>query len=180
MAMSTNRLVRDRPVASDADGVYAICCDARVWGHFPSLRHTNIEQSHAQLERWVAAWERDGLGTWIVRKPGNVRIIGYSGASVTRDTFWNIGYRFAPDLHGRGYATEVSLEAMRQVKGLRPHLPVVAYLLEHNVASARVAEKIGLTLIHRGPDVGNPDPSAVRLVYADRPLTAAELTETIR
>lgn len=180
MALSTKRLALNRPVDSDAEGIYAICSDARVWGHFPSLRHTSIEQSHAQLKHWMAAWERNGLGTWVVREPGNPRIIGYGGASITRDEFWNIGYRFAPDLHGRGYATEVSLEAMRQLKGLRPELPVVAYLLEHNVASARVAEKIGLTLVHRGPDVGNPDPQAVRLVYADRPLNATELAETMR
>jgi hypothetical protein len=25
-------------------------------------------------------------------------------------------------------------------------------------------------LVWRGPDAGNPDPAAVRLVYADRPL----------
>ena len=30
------------------------------------------------------------------------------------------------------------------------------------------AEKAGLTLVWRGPDAGNPDPDAVRLVYADR------------
>jgi RimJ/RimL family protein N-acetyltransferase len=46
----------------------------------------------------------------------------------------------------------------------------VAYLLENNRASAAVAEKLGLTLRHRGPDAGNPDPSAIRVVYADRPL----------
>jgi hypothetical protein len=39
-------------------------------------------------------------------------------------------------------------------------------------ARARVAEKPGLALQHRGPDSGNPDPHAVRLVDADRPLTA--------
>jgi hypothetical protein len=27
-----------------------------------------------------------------------------------------------------------------------------------------------LSLVWRGPDAGNPDPAAVRLVYADRPL----------
>jgi hypothetical protein len=26
-------------------------------------------------------------------------------------------------------------------------------------------------VLWRGPDVGNPDPDAVRLVYADRPLS---------
>jgi hypothetical protein len=43
-------------------------------------------------------------------------------------------------------------------------------LLEHNRASKAVAEKAGLQLVWRGPDAGNPDPSATRMVYADRDL----------
>jgi hypothetical protein len=48
-------------------------------------------------------------------------------------------------------------------------------LLEPNVQSRRRAERAGLGLVWRGPDAGNPDPSAVRLVYADRPLPDALL-----
>jgi hypothetical protein len=40
--------------------------------------------------------------------------------------------------------------------------------LEHNLASRALAEKAGLDLVWRGPDAGNPDPGAIRLVYADR------------
>ena len=53
--------------------------------------------------------------------------------------------------------------------------PVVACLLEHNVQSRGRAERAGLSLVWRGPDAGNPDPAAVRLVYADRPLPDAVL-----
>jgi len=56
-----------------------------------------------------------------------------------------------------------------------PELPVVAYLLEHNTGSRRTAERAGLQLVWRGPDVGNPDPLAVRLVYVDRPVSAGVL-----
>jgi hypothetical protein len=48
---------------------------------------------------------------------------------------------------------------------------VITYLLEHNAESRGRAERSGLTLVWRGPDAGNPDPAAVRRVYADRPLT---------
>ena len=51
-----------------------------------------------------------------------------------------------------------------------PGRPVVAFLLEHNVASRRTAERLGPTPVWRGPDAGDPDPDAVRLVFADRPL----------
>jgi len=46
----------------------------------------------------------------------------------------------------------------------------MAYLLEHNRESRGRAERSGLELVWRGPDAGNPDPDAVRLVYADRPV----------
>ncbi|WP_200936574.1 hypothetical protein [Rhodococcus sp. Leaf278] len=55
----------------------------------------------------------------------------------------------------------------------------MAYLLEHNVASARVAQRAGLELITRGPDVGNPDAAAVRLVYADRPLSTPQVDSVL-
>jgi hypothetical protein len=58
---------------------------------------------------------------------------------------------------------------------VRPDLAVVAFLLEHNLASKAVAEKTGLHLAWRGPDVGNPDQAAVRLVYADRDIAAEVL-----
>lgn len=45
-----------------------------------------------------------------------------------------------------------------------PERPVLAYILEHNHASRRTAEKLGLRLVWRGPDAGSPDPEAVRLV----------------
>ncbi len=96
------------------------------------------------------------------------------------DTFWNLGYRFAADQHGHGYATELASEAIRQAALLRPDLPVTAYLLEHNAASAQVAHKLGLALVHRGPDVGNPDSSAVRLIYADRSLTDKQVAAILR
>ena len=47
---------------------------------------------------------------------------------------------------------------------------MIAYLLEHNAESHGRAERAGLSLVWRGPDAGNPDPGAIRLVYADRPL----------
>ncbi len=176
---TTERLLLSRPAPGDLEGMYAIHSDPRVWTHFPSLRHTDPAQTAAQLEGYNAKWEQDGLGPWIVRLLGEPDIIGMGGCSIKAGVFWNLGYRFSADVHGRGYATELAREAVRQANALRPGLPVVAYLLEHNVASARVAEKLGFKLILKAPDAGNPNPEAVRLVYADRPLTPEQLAATV-
>lgn len=175
MPKTTEHLVLSRPETGDVDGLHVICADPRVWTHFPSLRHTDTAQTSAMVEQFMATWDQHGLGPWVARLPGDPTAVGHGGCSVKGGAFWNLGYRLSPDVQGRGLASELSLAAMRQAKQLRPELPVVAYLLEHNAASARVAQKMGLTLVHRGPDAGNPDPKAIRLVYADRPLTSDEL-----
>ncbi|HEY9293053.1 MAG TPA: GNAT family N-acetyltransferase [Microlunatus sp.] len=166
----TDRLELSPPTPDDLAQLHRIQTDPRVWTHFPSIRPTEIEQTRALIERWTGNWQRDGLATWIVRLRGTTAIIGSGGCSVRSNAFWNLGYRFDADLHGQGYATEVSSTAIRRAREVRPELPIIAYLLEHNVASARVAEKVGLELVHRAPDAGNPDPQAIRLIYADRPL----------
>jgi RimJ/RimL family protein N-acetyltransferase len=89
---------------------------------------------------------------------------------ITCGVAWNLYYRLTPEAQGRGYATELAMSSCAAAARLRPDLPVVALLLEHNQASGAVARRCGLKLVWRGPDVGNPDRAAVRLIYADRDL----------
>ena len=165
----------DRPALGDLDDVFEIYSDPRVWSHFPSGRITTREGAEAFLLSRIAGWETDGLGTWIVRDSPEGPMLGNCGCSIRKDAFWNLGYRFRPEVQGRGLATDISRLAISRAQQVRPELPVIAYLLEHNVSSRRVAEKLGLSLRHRAPDAGNPDPSAMRLVFSDRALTPTQL-----
>ena len=148
----------DEPTVDDARAVHRICSDPRLWRHLPSGRFADPERSLSLVHDWIAGWERDGLSAWIVRDSATGRVLGYAGCWVKDDCLWNLGYRLAVD----------------RARGLRPDLPVVAILLAHNRASARVAARLGLTERHRGPDAGNPDPMAVRLVLSDRDLDDAQ------
>lgn len=179
-SVATERLRLSAPIASDLAELHEIYADPALWLHFPSRRHTELQTTASLLDRWIAAWRRDRLGPWTVRRPADDEVLGHGGCTLVSGTFWNLGYRFRPSAHGRGYATEVAEEAIAAAHAARPDLPVVAFLLEHNTASARVAERVGLGLRHRGADAGNPDPTAVRLVYADRPLTGPELAAAMR
>ncbi|WP_043675481.1 GNAT family N-acetyltransferase [Clavibacter michiganensis] len=176
----TARLDLHRPSPDDAAGVHAILSDPAVWTHYPSLRVTDPAQTDGFLRTRAEGWERDGLGTWIVRERGADAVVGFGGCGIAHDAFWNLGYRFSPAVQGRGYATEMAARAIERARILRPELPVVAYLVAHNRASAAVAERAGLTLVLRGPDPGNPDPAVMRLVYADRALTDAQRDATMR
>lgn len=174
----TERLQLDAPREEDLADLHRLYSDARTWTHLPNGRFAELDTTRAALERWLADWREHGLGAWVVRKSGAV--VGHGGCAVRQNAFWNLGYRFAPEAQGQGLATELSRAALEAARARRPELPVVAYLLEHNRASTVVAEKVGLVLRHRGPDAGNPDPSAVRLVLADRELSDEELAATMR
>lgn len=175
----TERLALDIPVAEDVDELFALNSDPRVWTHFPSLRTTDPEQSRQTLEAWQANWEADGLGWWIVRDLSTGEFLGYAGCFSMYGVFWNLGYRLRPEAQGQGLAIEAAREAVAAAHEVDPERPVVAYLVEHNESSARVAQRLGFTLQGRAPDAGNPDPDVMRLVYADRALSEEQLAATL-
>ncbi|MFE7603869.1 GNAT family N-acetyltransferase [Brachybacterium paraconglomeratum] len=172
------RLQLAPPRESDLEDLHRIYSDARTWTHLPRGRFADLETTREALAVWLDDWRREGLGAWVARE--GCAVVGHGGCAVRQGAFWNLGYRFAPEAQGRGLATELARAAVEAARERRPELPVVAYLLENNPASAAVARKLGLTLRHRGPDAGNPDPSAQRLVFADRALSESELAATMR
>lgn len=165
----------------DLEELHALHADPAVWEHLPSGRHTTLDRTRSDVEAYVAAWDVDGLSYWTARRRDDGALVGLGGCKVRLGAAWNIYYRVAPAQQGKGFATELARAGVAAARQVDPDLPVTAYLLEHNRGSRAVAEKLGLELVWRGPDAGNPDPDAVRLVYADRPLdpeTLTLLTET--
>lgn len=169
----TERLWLDEPVDADADDLFAIHHDPASWRHFPSGRVTDPAAGAVMVEASRRRFERDGLAYWSVRDEPGGPVVGRGGCVVPDEAlggrgWWNLYYRFDQRVLGRGYAVEMALSALEAAHDVAPDRPVLAFLVEHNVASRRTAEKLGLRLVWRGPDHGNPDPDAARLVYLDR------------
>ncbi|TQN43211.1 RimJ/RimL family protein N-acetyltransferase [Blastococcus colisei] len=177
--LTTARLRLDAVVPGDLEEHHALMSDPDVWRHLPSGRHTDPAQTMAGIEHSVGHWQRDGLGYWTARllvdlagtplRAGNV--VGTGGCALRVGTsWWNLYFRFTPAAWGHGLAAELVRTALDAARAADPDRPVIAYLLEHNAESRGRAERSRLSLVWRGPDAGNADPDAVRLVYADRPL----------
>ncbi|WP_051515374.1 GNAT family N-acetyltransferase [Candidatus Blastococcus massiliensis] len=186
-SLTTTRLRLDAVVLADLDEHFALMSDPDTWVHLPSGRHTSPERTAEGIECSVGHWQRDGLGYWTARLRDSLpdagltagAVVGTGGCAIRVGTaWWNLYYRFTPAVWGRGLAAELVTAALDSAHTVRPELPVVAYLHEHNVQSRGRAERAGLELVWRGPDAGNQDPRAVRLVYADRELPA-DLLERI-
>ena len=185
--VTTERLRLDAVVPGDLDEHFALLSDPGSWQHLPSGRHTSPDQTMAGIQHSVRHWVRDGLGYWTARLRADLpeaglaagSVVGTGGCAVRDgDTWWNLYYRLTRAAWGLGLAAELVTAAMDAARAVDPDRPVVAYLLEHNRESRGRAERSGLQLLWRGPDAGNPEPDAVRLVYADRPLST-ELLERI-
>jgi RimJ/RimL family protein N-acetyltransferase len=186
--LSTPQLRLDAVVATDLDDHVGLLSDPGTWAHLPSGRHTSAERTMEGIGHSLGHWQRDGLGYWTARLredlPGtDLRagdVVGTGGCALRVGTaWWNLYYRFTPAAWGRGLAAELVTAALGAAHAVAPERPVVAVLLEHNERSRGRAERAGLLLRWRGPDAGNPDPAAVRLVYADRDLDAALLARVV-
>lgn len=145
--MTTERLRLIRPMANDSAGVFAILGDARTVEHNPSDRLEDRGEAAELVARWVRHWEENGFGYWCVRESGSDRIIGYSGVKrmlVHGRPVLNLVYRFAPDVWGRGFATEAAAAVVSRAVDDMPTETIVARVRPDNLPSQNVALKAGL------------------------------------
>ena len=109
-------------------------------------------QSRAQTEVRLNAildhWEQHGFGLWVTIEKASGDFAGFCGLKYLDSTSEiEVGYRLAKRFWGMGFATEAAQASLRfgfEVHGLDR---IVAVVQPENVASCRVAEKIGLRYV---------------------------------
>nr|MDT0662542.1 GNAT family N-acetyltransferase [Micromonospora sp. DSM 115978] len=181
MAATTARLALRMPEQSDLRDLYALYAEPRVWASDPISRHDSVDQTARMIGNWRAAWARDGLGMWTAWSATDpdqgttATFVGIGGCFLRHQVAWNLGFRLSPRFWGFGYAQEISRAAVAAARARRPDLPLTAYLLEGNARSRRTLERLGLHQVWRGQDAGNPDSTAIRLLYSDQPLPAGTI-----
>jgi RimJ/RimL family protein N-acetyltransferase len=167
--LEAQRLALRVPEQTDRERLFELYSDPQVWSPDPLTRHEDPAKTERMIGSWRAAWERDGLGMWTAW--AGDEFVGIGGCFVRYGVAWNLGFRLRSACWGRGYAQEISAAAMLAARRRDAELPVTAYLLEGNDRSLRAVERTGLRQVWRGPDAGNPDAAAIRLLYSDRPLS---------
>ena len=98
------------------------------------------------LNAWVANHRPGTPERWAVTVKPRDDAIGFCGFSqhlVAGKLVWELGYRLLPSYWGRGYATEAAAACRDWFFGATRRDKFVLMVDPANVASARVAEKIG-------------------------------------
>jgi RimJ/RimL family protein N-acetyltransferase len=145
--LRTERLVLRGWRPEDRDQYAALNADPEVMEHFVGV--LDRATSDAEADRFAAALEHDGWGHWVVTLPENDRLIGFTGLAVVDvPASWTpateIGWRFAHDAWGHGYATEAARAVLAYAFESLGLDEVVSFTATTNLRSRRVMERIGM------------------------------------
>jgi len=146
--LETARLTLRRWRDSDVEPLVQMNADPRVNAFLYGSR--SRESSEAAALRMREELERLGYGWWVVEVRGRQ---DFAGMICLRDVpfaahftpAWEIGWRFAFDAWGYGYATEGAGAALAYAFETMKLDQVVAFTSESNRRSQRVMERLGMS-----------------------------------
>ena len=156
--LRTERLTLRLPTPDDAEAAGAVLEDPRVRTF---LGGVSIPREHwpIAVERWIERWELNGIGPFVIERSedgaflGRVGFIVWDTRTWTDSTFADAGDHAQPELGwalahahwGNGYATEAARAARDWVRAERGVTKLISVIAPANVASQRVAERLGAT-----------------------------------
>jgi RimJ/RimL family protein N-acetyltransferase len=156
--LETERLLL-RPLSlEDLDVFAAFYSDPEVMRYLGAGRTLSPDETAASFRRMLRSFELDGFGQLAVERAKNGELVGRCGflvwnaetltptteAEATAPTELEIGYALGRDFWGQGYATEAATVVRDQALGPMGRTRLIAFVRPENLASARVAEKLGM------------------------------------
>ena len=152
IVLETPRLLLRRQVPEDLDDLWALYCDPEITKYIPDAPRTR-EEAREELE-----WHRNGhprnpdLGLWATIHKETGIFIGRCGLlpwTIEGQQEVEVAYTIARAYWGQGLATEAA-QAILQYGFEKLKLARLVSLIEpENVASQKVAEKIGMAFEKR-------------------------------
>ena len=148
--VTTERLVLARFRAGDLDALAAVFAKPEVW-RFPYGRGFDRSETQTFLDAQLAHWQETGFGLWRAVERATERTIGFVGLSIPEFLpevlpAVEVGWRFDPDVWGRGYATEGARAALDAAFAVLELDSVCSIPQADNPPSGRVCERLGLHL----------------------------------
>ena len=144
------RLILRKPIASDLDTYTAYCASPRaqyVGGPYDTF------QAFEKFASLIGHWEIRGFGRLILTDAETGRPMGHVGAmqivaSEPPEMTWTL---WNGEDEGKGYASEAAQAYVDQVAGTIGYSGLLVRIERGNIASQRLAERIGAVLDESAP-----------------------------
>jgi RimJ/RimL family protein N-acetyltransferase len=145
--LHTDRLVMRGFREDDLDEVAAINADAEVTKWVGDENGLSRSETWRRMAYWVGHWELRGYGQWALIRREDGRLVGRTG--LLQPEGWpglEVGWLVGREFWGQGYAPEAALASIEWAREELGADHIISLIEDHNERSARVAEKIGMTL----------------------------------
>ena len=149
--LETERLSMRPAQVGDAEGVFAYASDPEVSRYLPWAPHATISDTEQFLRRCERDWKQGNSFPWVIVLRETDAVVGMIEANLTGHRA-SLGYVLARSVWGRGIATEAARAVVSALFEDPDIWRVWATCDVDNPASARVLEKVGMTLegtLHR-------------------------------
>ncbi|HSD80572.1 MAG TPA: GNAT family N-acetyltransferase [Solirubrobacteraceae bacterium] len=146
LPITTERLELRELTLDDAPVIFAIYGDPEVMRWVAGGPVADLAAAEAVLQQVIAHQRTHGYSWWGVVERATGRLVGDAGLYSYEGTGPGVelGYTFARDAWGRGYATEAAVACLRAAFGPLGLERVVAVVRPENAASQHVLEKAGM------------------------------------
>ncbi|NWL35150.1 GNAT family N-acetyltransferase [Paenarthrobacter nitroguajacolicus] len=140
----TARLRFREMTLADIEVMSSMLGDPAVMRYYPAPKTRG--EALAWIEWNQTNYARDGFGLWIVETHdgGFVGDCGLTRQQVNGRSELEVGYHVRRDLQGHGYGTEAALACLELARDVLRVGRLVAIIHPDNVASRRVAERLGM------------------------------------
>jgi ribosomal-protein-alanine N-acetyltransferase len=143
--LTTARLTLRPFTVQDADALHHILQEEGVLRYFPRPEPPPREKVDQFIADQLRRWERDGFGLWAAELRAMQGFIGWVGLqNLPATDEVEVGYLLGKAHWGQGLATEGALASLSygfETLGLQQ---IVAIVHRENLASQRVAQKLGM------------------------------------
>jgi ribosomal-protein-alanine N-acetyltransferase len=167
--LETERLILREWTPEDVDVLFRMCSDPLTMRHIGDGKPwRGRERARLWLERVGASYAGRGYGPWAVVEKATGEVVGSCGFSyLPAHSEIDLGYVFAREHWGRGFATEAARAVLRDGFGRLGFTEVTANADEEHAVSRRVLEKLGFE--YRGPRRYEGDAADSAFYTAKRP-----------
>jgi ribosomal-protein-alanine N-acetyltransferase len=132
----------------DLGRFHAICSEPQVMQFVGDGQVWATDRTLQFIQSATEMLREHGFCQWPLIHKADGKLIGYCGV-VNTDTNPEIGWRLAPEYWGQGLATEAAKAVLTHGIKTLGFQRVIATVQTANVASIRVIEKLGMTLVER-------------------------------